>query len=571
MKDKKNKTFFNNASYPIKNSSVNKITLHQRFFLSEDYDEDSKFIQTNNIKNKKRISLSRVFQGPKQFNSGEKVWPKITHPKLPFSKKLEESPISKKIKIKLTKPSKALHEFNTIKWLRNKYSDSVVEKSIHSILPKKNNLLKYKNEKELDNRYRKMIEYLESFKGPIGREKFIDINPKYLFDETTFRNILKLKEIFLEFDISGNQKMEFDEILKMFNQNHIKAGQNDILNLFFKNKLIKKKKDIMKLHLGFYQFINFTLKKEQNFRNFMRKIKSKNNIKDKDEYGNENKERIYLPMNFNLVLDYFLKKEKEKHIIKKLKRAFDALDNDIKKEDENNDNYVDKNKLYDIVNNINTNKNNNNYNKIKKSNKNISSNQEDDILSDVNIIDLFNEFIYLFYLCCRNGEEEEDETNLSFFKNELKCPTAYKARNKTEPQKKLTKIDNTILSNNIYNLNKTKINNRNKKPEFEKKKSQTETIKTIKILDDDNFIKLIKNQMNRNFINRINMENFKKYQDVNIAKDETLKQIKKEYEFDKIYRNKKERKSLKIINTDSNIRNIKTHNPFTIKSSKLFS
>ena len=28
-----------------------------------------------------------------------------------------------------------------------------------------------------------MMEYLESFGGPIGREKFIQINPKYLFDE----------------------------------------------------------------------------------------------------------------------------------------------------------------------------------------------------------------------------------------------------------------------------------------------------------------------------------------------------------------------------------------------------
>ena len=531
MKDKKNKTFFN-TFYSIKNSSVNKITLHQRLFLSQDNGDDSKLIQNNNIKNKKNSnSIRKAFRGPKQFNDGQKIWPKITHPKLPFSKKLEESPASKKIKIKLAKPSKALHEFNTIKWLRNKYSDSVVEKSIHSILPKKNNPLKYLNEKEVDKRYRKMIEYLESFKGPIGREKYIDINPKYLFDETTFKNILKLKEVFLEFDLSGNQKMEFDEIVKMFNQNHIKAGRKDILNLFFKNKVIKKKNDIMKLHLGFYQFINFTLKKEQNFRNFMRKIKSENKQKDKDDYGNQNKERIYLPMNFNLVLDYFIKKEKEKHIIKKLKNAFDELDNDIKKEDKNDDNYINKNKLYDIVNNMNTSKKNANYSKFKKSNKNLTLNQEDDILSDVNIVDLFNEFIYLFYLCCRNGEEEDDDKNFNFFKNELKCSTSYKKRNKTEPQKKLTEIDNTILSNNIYNLNR---NNRNKKSEFEKNKSQTSIIKNKNNLNGDNFIILIKNQINRDFVNRINMENFKKYHDVNIAKKETLKQIKKKYKITKI-------------------------------------
>ena len=107
----------------------------------------------------------------------------------------------------MAKPSKTFHEFNTIKWLRNKYSDSVVEKSIQSILPKKDNSFKYKNEKEHQKRFRKMIEYLENLQGPIGREKFIEINPKYLFDETTFKSILKLKEVFLEFDLSGNQKI----------------------------------------------------------------------------------------------------------------------------------------------------------------------------------------------------------------------------------------------------------------------------------------------------------------------------------------------------------------------------
>ena len=59
MKDKKNKTFFN-TFYSIKNSSVNKITLHQRLFLFQDNGDDSKLIQNNNIKNKKNISRPKT-------------------------------------------------------------------------------------------------------------------------------------------------------------------------------------------------------------------------------------------------------------------------------------------------------------------------------------------------------------------------------------------------------------------------------------------------------------------------------------------------------------------------------
>ena len=48
--------------------------------------------------------------------------------------------------------------------------------------------------------------------------------------------ILKLKEVFLEFDQKKTQKMDFYEILNMFNHNHIKADKKDIADLFFKGK-----------------------------------------------------------------------------------------------------------------------------------------------------------------------------------------------------------------------------------------------------------------------------------------------------------------------------------------------
>ena len=577
MKENKIKIKDNSTQYSLKHSTLNKITLHQRNFLSQDRNDDLDLNQNKTSKNKNYFSFRKIFEEPKNLKKG-KIWPKITYSKQPFSRIFHESHESKRLKIKLTKPSKTLHEFNTIKWLRKKYSDSVIEKSIHSILPKKNNALIYQKEKEQDKRYRTMLEYLDSFKGPMGREKFIDINPKYLFDETTFKKILKLKEVFLEFDISGNQKMEFDEIVKMFNHNHINAGKNDIINLFFKHKIIKKQKDIMKLHLGFYQFINFALNKEQNFRNFMRKIKSEHKQKETDEYNNSNnKERIYLPMNFNLILDYFIKKEKERHMILKLKNAFDVLENDIKKENENNqksdNSFYEFSKLHDMVNNLNSNKNNIKYSNLKKSYRNIIKKKQKNNLSDVNIIDLFNEFINLFYLCCKSGEN--DEKIIDIDRNEINT-TSNKYRNLTQPKKIISIDDNSIITESVYNQKNIKINSNTKKNNYFKKYSITEynsSNKNENSNDNDNedkLITLIKNQMNKQFINKISFDNFKKYHDINIAKNETLKQIRKEFDLDKKYNQKKgKRKSINILINGDNKNNIKSITPFRLEKSKI--
>lgn len=81
-----------------------------------------------------------------------------------------------------------------------------------------------------------MMEYLESLKEPSGREKFVKINPKYFYDEATFEKIKKLKDIFVEFDQKGSRKMGIDEITSLFNQNDIKANEDELVKLFFQNK-----------------------------------------------------------------------------------------------------------------------------------------------------------------------------------------------------------------------------------------------------------------------------------------------------------------------------------------------
>lgn len=539
MEESKDSFLFNNKSF--KNSSVNKITIHQRNFLSQDEKINLSNKQNSPYKKGTKIySLKRIFQEPKQFNNGKKIWPKITHPKLPFSKKNTESEEFRKLKIKLKKPSQILHGYDTIKWLRQKYSDSVIEKSIRTLLPKKNNSLFLKKEKENEKRHRKMLEYLESFKGPTGKEKYININPKYLYTESTFQKILKLREIFLEFDSRGAQKMEFDEILKMFNQNHIKADKNDIVNLFFKDKKIKKEEDILKLYLGFYQFINFALEREQDFREFMREIKQKYRKKENDESINKsNEESSYLPMNFNLVLDYFINKEKERHSVGIVVNAIEQLEKDIKTKSSNNFNLSEPKKS---ENNILSLK--------KKSSKHLNIIKDNHKLSDINFIDLFNEFINLFKL---SGSNQNDLENFKF-QHKLNYMTSSRSRNKTAQRR-------TSLVTDYLNLHKATLksrqnNNRNNKSDYEKYLflTQPKSNSQKKITKDNILITLIKNQMNKNKLNKINIENFKKYHDINLAKNATLKQIQKEVEFEKLYKNIKEkiRNSNKSINTEGN-------------------
>ena len=84
--------------------------------------------------------------------------------------------------------------------------------------------------------------------------KNVNINPKYFFNDKTFEKVLKLKEIFLEFDEDGSRKMEINEMEEMFNTNHICATINELVTLFFKDKVIKQD-EIMSLFLDFYQFM----------------------------------------------------------------------------------------------------------------------------------------------------------------------------------------------------------------------------------------------------------------------------------------------------------------------------
>ena len=264
--------------------------------------------------------LQKTFQ-KKTIDTSSFHFPKITHPKLPFSKRSTLDPEEKKQKILKLKPSILFHDFYTIQWLRKKYGNSNIKKSIYSLLPNNGKPVIPDDESEKEKRHRLTMEFLENSKKTEENLKtFANINPKYLFDETTFEKILKLKEIFLEFDEDDSRKMEIDEMVKMFNDNHIYANIDELVQLFFKDKKYKKE-EIMNLYLDFYQFMIFALTKDQDFRNFMRGIKKKSN-----DNKNKNQNKGYLPMSFNLVLDYFIAKGKERSSIEKIQNAINEID-----------------------------------------------------------------------------------------------------------------------------------------------------------------------------------------------------------------------------------------------------
>ena len=248
-------------------------------------------------------------------------------------------------------PSQIFYNPNTIKWFQKKYNEDLIKKSIYSLFP--NNCQPIMTEEEW-TKQRILREFLSHYLKPEDKYKDIWINPKYFFSKEVYESILKLKEIFLQFDEDGSRKMEIDEMTTMFNINNINVTEEDLCGLFFKGKKYKKE-DINKLYLDFFQFMNFALSKksDQDFRVFMRNIKEKK-MKEKeleriaeeekrkknlenfqgeeeevvdDLFVDEKKEPVFFPMNFNLLLDYFINKGKERKSQKKIRRAIKMMRN----------------------------------------------------------------------------------------------------------------------------------------------------------------------------------------------------------------------------------------------------
>ena len=580
---------FSKKSIKIINPKNNSHYRYLKLYNTQSSEENSLIKEKIKIKakdQKKFDILKKVFQKPIKK---EKVLTKLTKAKLPFSTRKEIDPEIKKAKIKSLKPNPKYHNFSTIKWLRRKYSNSVLEKSINTLLPDNGKPVIPDDESEEDKKHRELIEFLESLKPIIEKEKNVNINPKYFFDKITYEKILKLKEIFLEFDEDGSRKMELDEMYTMFNQNNIFADLNELVNLFFKNNK-PKKKNIMNLYLDFYQFMQFALNKEQDFRNFMREIKKKYK-KDKNHKFTDENESIYLPMSFNLILDYFIAKGKERSAIDEIKKSMnnmdDILNKGIKRKKllnlsfcNNNKQNSHENRIFKRLSIIKPNIHRLTIRSIKDLNNDEESSSEDkdnnkykynEQLEKINFKDPIKEFEKLFKAHGVNLAKKNIKLNLNNNSHEKKINKNY------------CSTHNSILSDNSTSYGKTPtgnilMNNNNNIKVFEDSKdsisgniSKNNETKNNDISEDNSIITdIVNNYLNMKFIKQIKKNNYDKFHNIKVAIDTSNKEIDS---IKKLMKNKEIKNNTNNINIFNNNNyskdNIDYYNNSFFKNKKL--
>jgi len=486
----------------------------------------TKNINTN-IKNTSDINskLSNVFKKPKDQSKNKKtLWPKITHPKLPFSKRVRLPLEERKRLIREQKPNRIYHDFYMIKWLRNKYSDSLIEKSVFSMLPDNGKPVVPEDESPEEKKHRLLMEFLDSlYKKVPEREKHVNINPKYFFDQKTFQKILKFKEIFLEFDEDQSRKMEIDEMVEMFNQNHIDANLEDLRNLFFKDKHVKKE-DIMKLYLDFYQFMNFALTKDQDFRQFMREIKAKRKSKIKDGKNNEEDEVGYLPMNFNLMFDYFLMKGKERASYEEITKSIVEMDkiinNNKNVDNVNTNNDIDDNKSKTNSSDANDNITNKNKNNEDNENENIDY---EDQLKNLNFVNLINNFTTLFHINDLSSSKGMSDSFMDL----------------AASHEQISDMKNVKLKNDNNNIKTSEFNLKDISNKEKDNKNRRKILTTPKDINANLIENFVEYDMNRKRLKNLNINNYNKFHDINLALTETKKEVNNFIEAQKFKFNKR--------------------------------
>ena len=463
-------------------------------------------IQKEMEKLSKLKSLFGTYKNQSIKQKQQKKWENLTKPQLPFSKRTIIPKEEKLKKVESLKPSNLYHDNHMINWIRGKYSSSVIEKSLYTILPEKDRSKKPEKESELRKRRRKMLEYLESLREPLGKEKYVKINPKYFYNDATFKKIQKLKDIFIEFDQNGNRKMSIDEITNLFNQNNIKANEDELVRLFFQNKKIKKK-DYFRLNLDFYNFLKFALNKGQDFRLFMRKLKAK--LEEEDKKNEDKKDKnIYLPMNLNLLLDYFILKSKEKSSTEKIENAIEKIDNVIKKiENRDKDIYSSDHSFQQVkIDNVKTPKKGKS---IKEDSYLSSSDQinKDYSFDNLDFKQLIDEFGQLFTL--NKSENFENTSEIKLEKKEGYNTIEHKINfkdNKIDTSK-FSKIKKKFLpSNNLY---------KKSLPIFYKISKNSKDIMG----------NAIKQKMNQTAILNMNFDNYKKFHNIKLALEATKEKV----------------------------------------------
>ena len=516
--------------FPPKEEKYKTSSYYQKLYSKKPPNNDSIF-QKKKLILPKKISLKKVFQQP-IYPKPKFQFRRITIAKSPFTPREKDKESKEEIKerIKLSRPSRIFHTFLNIQWLRRKFSENVINKSLYTLLPNNGKPVIPDDESEEDKRHRLLIEFLEEQKQPVGKEKYIDINPKYFFNKETWGTVQKLRQIFCEFDADGNRRFELDEMQEMFESNKISASINDLVDLFFKGKKFKQS-EIMKLYLNFHQFINFGLTKDKEFREFMRNTRKKleqekaqkNNNKsqidnensdDSENSENDDEEKgLYLPMDFKSLLDYFVDRGKQRDAKEVINKAIKDMNEIINLGKQNSKNKEKENKNIESSHNNEEEKTDNNNSNVSKrktflaqktinpdqikniikgikhmtknSDKNLKEaiesvdmdfNEEDDAnidydkqLSEIDFNQLINEFSTLFSLSqIPKRKAKNQESNI---KNELLIE---KAKEKIEQE--------------IINEEKNQKEKNDKKSESQTIINTLSSIKKEKDKDKDNFV-----------------------------------------------------------------------------------
>jgi hypothetical protein len=320
--------------------------------------------------------------------------------------------------------------------------------------------------------------------------------------------------------------MEIDEMLTMFNQNHICADINELVKLFFKNKEFKEK-DIMKLYLDFYQFMKFALNQDEDFRNFMREIKEKYSTNKDIEKS------TYLPMNFNLVLDYFIIKGKERSSVEVIENSMNLMDKILNKTPKKNKKFElfesERNvKDYDdiLIKKVSSNKpSTKQLNPRKSINLSIESSDDSDKteykeqLEKINFMEPLDEFDKLFKAHRISVNKKIAQLNLINKNNEKNLNKKIYSVNNTMSSDKTTTIAKTP---NIKRIINTK---RNFRLNSEENRTKIDSKKEEESKDNSTLINIVNNLLIRRFIQKLNKGNYDKLHDIKIAVQTTNKQI----------------------------------------------
>ena len=561
--------FYDKEERELLASKLNHFKYHKLYNSSKTNDYLLKKEKEKKEKEKIKIKIQRkynilkkIFEKPKMLKL--KTFNTLTKAKLPFSLKIKEEPEKRLKRIKSLKPNPKYHDFYTIKWLKHKFSNSLLEKSINTLLPDNGKPVIPDDESEEDRKHRKLMEFLDSLKPVIEKEKNVNINPKYFFDPKTYEKILKLKEIFLEFDEDGSRKMELDEMFTMFNQNNIFADLNELVDLFFKNKKIKKKY-IMNLYLDFFQFMQFSLHRDQDFRNFMRDIKHKYQT---GVFKTQEDENTYLPMSFNLILDYFITKGKERSAIEIINKSlkdmdeliykglqkdknllnsdFSLLNEDIRSKTLNTKDFRVQERLSSLRTNkhrlsityrANTSLNKENISDEKENNKYIEQ------LEKINFKEPMREFEKLFKAHGVNLSKRGIKFNLTNSSYDKKLVKLFNSTYNSAMSDNSLSNRKTITENRLSNNNKKILNEDNISGNISKNIES----KNVENSDDNSIITdIVNNYLNIKSIKKLNENNYNKFNNIKIAVDTSNKEIDS---IKKLFKNKNEKNN-----------NIKTYN-----------